>query len=327
MPTKKGAVGIEIEVEAEGFLPQVDNTWWKSKGEPSLRNGVEYINKQPLPIDEHKLPRIEKLINALEVKANKVIKDSHRTSIHVHSNIQELEAVELWTGITAYWLVENVLFEIFGKERQGNLFCLRLKDAEGQLRDAIQDVTKNHQIPFANFHPDHHKYGGLNLATIAQFGSAELRGMRGTVDPVEIHEWSNAAYDIFSIAPVMFKSPEELLDVFYHKGYKHVLTCLFAQPFLSRLLAVKDAGDMMKESAITLANFCYVQDWNMYRKKIEKNNAYKAVEKPVNFDEMLRDGPMNREQQDLWAQIMQKKARVAPPPRPRVNPIRFEDNF
>ena len=47
-----GDVGIEIEVE--GNIKHIENDFWSTKGDGSLRNGAEYVLNYPVPME--KLP-------------------------------------------------------------------------------------------------------------------------------------------------------------------------------------------------------------------------------------------------------------------------------
>lgn len=271
-PTKPllGHVGIEIEVEAKGQLPNVNNNWWSTKPDQSLRGGFEYVNKMPMPDDEKKLGRIKKVTDALEAPGVEVIKDSHRTSVHVHNNIQDFTPVEVWTATTAYWLVETLIFEWFGEERKGNLFCLRLKDAEYVLRRVVMDIEHPREA-FQHVSGNNVKYGGLNLNAISRFGSLETRGMAGIVDPNIIDEWSSTCYRLFNKARLNFKSPEALLDYYYHNGKDKTLDLLLPKgKLLEFLKGVRKGENMMDDNACRLTRIAFAADWDDYQKEINK---------------------------------------------------------
>lgn len=265
----QGDVGIEVEVEAAGQLPTIDTTWWKTTNDPSLRGGMEYINKAPMPVDDRKLARITKLTSQLESPLIRVNKDSHRTSIHVHNNVNDFTPVQVWTGVTAYWLLENLLFQWIGREREGLLFCLRLCDAEFILKYVKEDLATD--VPFQMVNTDNIRYASINLAAIARYGSLELRGMRGTIDPVLIDNWSTTTFKLFQNARHFFATPEELLDFFYHKGRLAVLNMLLPTgPILDFCKKVANGDALMEENACRMADFVYSTPWTDMDKKMEK---------------------------------------------------------
>ncbi len=267
-----GDIGIEIEVEASGRLPLVDNTWWKTKSEQSLRNGgLEYITRGALPVDTLMFRRIEGLTSLVDTKEAQVDKESHRTSVHIHHNVTNYTPSQLWTSITAYWLLENLLFKACGEEREGNHFCLRLKDAEALILRYVSDELKVTDHPFITLDTDNVRYSGINLNAINRFGSVELRGMRGTVDPQLIHDWSLLTHSILKNAKNNFKTPESLLDMYFDKGWKSLKSLLWEETkSLDYLLKHKDIEDLIDENAFTLANVMYSCSWSNYDKIMNK---------------------------------------------------------
>lgn len=294
----EGSLGVEIEVEGAGDpLPVVDNDTWTTVSEGSIRSGLEYVSKKPMVYGSGLIDKFKSLINQIDKPEYKIIYDSHRTSTHVHVDVLNYTPVQVWTAVTAYWLLENVLFKYCGKEREGNQFCLRLKDAEGLLDQVEMDL--NNKYPFSMLDSTRIRYAGLNLRAINRHGSLEFRGMRGTLDPDTLHDWSKICYDIIYITPHKFKNPEELLDFYYKHGPKSLATTVLSPRSYMIFSSTANFDDLMEENACRITAFAYGRDWSKYSESIEK--TYSKPKKarptrpwataPVSIDEVVNSIP------------------------------------
>ncbi len=308
----EGHVGIEVEVEG-GVLPEVKTQHWYSKVEPSLRGGREYINTRPLTLGKKKdiIETLTKKLNAPGVNVRK----SHRTSIHVHNNVQDFTPTQLWTAVTGYWLVENLVFKWFNDpEREGNHFCLRLKDAEYLTTAIEQDIRKYVNEPLQSFRQDRLKYGALNLAAITNFGSVELRGCPGTTDTDMIDNWSTASYKILDNSRLCWESPEALLDFCYHHGPKRTAEIILAGTALE-YLAHNTNNHLIEENVCRLINFVYTIDWDDYTKRM--NKVTKKVKKDDYAFLHIDDGLMVNDEMVMQANAVnwrEIQAAAAVPP-------------
>lgn len=264
-----GHIGLELEVEGKHKEPpEIDNYWWKSIKEQSLRNGREYITKKPLQFNNNFFNKLAMVTSEVDQPKNKIDKKSHRTSVHVHVNVTNHEPVEVWTAITGYWLLENLLFKFFNKDREGNLFCQRLKDAEGILSQVNTDLEDNK--PFVNFHIDMAKYGAINLASVYNKGSLEYRGMHGSIDPEEIYGWCDTLYSITNKLPLVYKSPDKLMDDLFLKGWKKVFSKLLSEDVLSTMKKILNNDDLVDENAFRITSYVYGTNWDAYSKRLKK---------------------------------------------------------
>lgn len=324
-----GDLGLELEVEAFGRLPMVDNTWWKTKNESSLRNGgLEYITRGALPVDSLMLKRIEGLTSLVDTKESRVDKESHRTSVHVHHNIANYTPVQLWTALTAYFLVENLLFKGCGREREGNHFCLRLKDAQALALTYIANELKSPRDPFVSLDTDNIRYSGANLNAISRFGSVELRGMRGTVDPELIHDWGVLTHGLFKNAKKNFKTPESLLDLYFAGGWKTIQPLLWTSTkSFDFLLKEKDLDDLMDENAFTLSSVMYNCSWSNYEKIVDK----KAENQRVALAKKKQKKDLEEISSDLanwrFASVLPSEVPLSGRTLRRVSPTQFTATF
>src|SRR3546814_18812942 len=89
-----------------------------------------------------------------------------------------LTMTQLYSFMTVYLILENVLVGWCGHSRCGNLFCLRASDAEWLLtsiRAAAEGRTFKHSL-----HSDNLRYASMNVKALGDYGSLEFRAMRGT---------------------------------------------------------------------------------------------------------------------------------------------------
>jgi hypothetical protein len=196
----KGSVGVEIEVEGRN-LKHTATTFWKFERDGSLRGGFpenacEYVLKDP--IVPSKIPAaLKELSDSLKESE---LNFSIRTSVHVHINICNLTEPQLTNMIYTYLLLEDLFLAYCGKERQGNRFCLRARDAEGVfivLKKMIDGGVKSLQGR-DGFREQ--RYSALNLQSIWSYGSLEFRGMRGTLDCQVLQNWIDALLSLRDFA-------------------------------------------------------------------------------------------------------------------------------
>ena len=114
------------------FLDLEVENLWHEEDDGSLRgDSVEYILQRPIPR--------KKVLKSLEYLDQKIQdagiqpQPSERCGVHVHINCQKMTENEVVSFMILYFVLESVLVHYCGEDREGNLFCLRCKDAEGLL--------------------------------------------------------------------------------------------------------------------------------------------------------------------------------------------------
>lgn len=201
-----GEVGIEIEVEGRN-LPTSAGKYWSVTRDGSLRGeeALEYVLAKPIPREG-----VDKALSELYGKfasLNSIVDDSGRAGVHIHINIRDLTISELYTFIFLYLILERPLVDFCGKERVGNLFCLRAVDAE-YLLIALRNLVDTHS--FREVANDNLRYAAMNLTAIRKYGSLEFRAMASPVSQEKIQAWANTLLAIKD-AVKQFKSPEEVV--------------------------------------------------------------------------------------------------------------------
>jgi hypothetical protein len=200
-----GEVGIEIEIEGIR-LPGHVAKYWHVEGDGSLRgDGFEYVS-QPLPVDQVQTA----LVHLWETfKANRSsLKPSDRCGVHIHLNMQTWTFQQTMTFICLYLVLEDLLVRWCGEDREGNLFCLRGKDAEYIYDILIQGQQRGTFRGLHGLNGDM-RYSSINLNSLRKFGTLEFRALRTPKDYKTIQLWAEMLLKIreaskdFSIPPAV----------------------------------------------------------------------------------------------------------------------------
>lgn len=218
-------LGVEIEIENVQVknLPKILSPevqlYWAWHTDDSLHNaGCEFSFRNPMYGEDISLAL--KAILAVCKEQNYLC--SLRTGIHVHVDARDLSRAQL-IGILAYYMVYEpaiyswVATTEFGKTRHANNFCLPWYKFEGAIVQA-RDILHS----FSNFDKgattqdcvqtceSFHKYAGLNLKSLATFGSIEFRQLETCLDYDRIKDWINI---ILSLKRSAMQVPESSLTI------------------------------------------------------------------------------------------------------------------
>lgn len=284
------SVGIEFEVEGQN-LQYWDNKYWTCKEDGSLRQGFEWVVRRPVSISS-----IEGVIKNWFNRTNEVgakISQSLRTSIHVHINCQHMTTRQIYTAITAYWLIENLLVRYSGPSREGNLFCLRAKDADYAVTELIHGIESG--TLFQSVRGNEFKYAALNLQAITKYGTFEFRMMRGEYsDPKFINQWVQELYNFIQNTKKL-NDPREVIRKFKNSTAKDFLLFFFSPEFVVQIMDEHDfAYAIMEENfhyAFALAT-C-IPDWGVHKEqpKAEETPTLKLKKgKQINFTNYITTG-------------------------------------
>lgn len=188
---------IGIEVEMEGLkiaLEEDENSYWAHHTDNSLRNtdesrAIEFVLKYPLCGEDlfKSLEEFKTFIKALETPPEM----SFRTSVHIHMDARDMTEEDLLRFIILYCVLEKVLFNFCGQDRENNSFCLPFYKAEGVIFENLGEISLKGLSSFSrNLGPDN-RYAALNLCALPKFGSVEFRHCAGTYDVEFIKKWIN----------------------------------------------------------------------------------------------------------------------------------------
>lgn len=251
-------IGLEIEVEGRD-LP-IPPAFWRCDRDGSLRGeeSMEYVLDAPMNL---------KGVNAALVhlkecyKANKTrVDESVRAGVHVHINCQHLTLTELYCFITLYLVLENILLKFCGKWREGNLFCLRCKDAEWLLYRLVQAAKTKRLLEC--FHDDNMRYGSMNVKALGDYGSLEFRAMRSTKDFGAIEDWVTILYQLREAAKE-FKSPVQIIEQVSQVGPKTFLSrCL--GDYAGYFNVLPEVSDLLYEGVELAQCVAYSVNWDKW---------------------------------------------------------------
>ena len=178
--------GIELELEGCGVaLRDVATRNWLRVEEGSLRGeNIEYVFSTPGDFIESQ-KRVDALFRLFK-KHNVALKNSYRTSTHVHLNFCDKSVKQAINFFLLHTVVEEILQYYCGDQRTGNLFCLSCRDNENLL-ELLDDAVFKHQT-FEQFN-DHVRYNAANLASLRKFQTIEIRTMRGADSAEQVKQW------------------------------------------------------------------------------------------------------------------------------------------
>ena len=282
-----GDVGIELEVEGLEPLPTEPPSGWKAKKEDSLRHhGMEYISDGPIPMNKVRI-KFTQLLTKLH--AYKLNHGCSRTSLHAHYNVGSKTPIQVLNRITVYWMVENILARMCGEAREGNVFCLRLKDAEAALDSLVQSLDYHPPFMCLSYNV---KYAGLNLWAIPAYGSLEVRLKGDCLNIDEGVEWITELHTMFENAD-KFENPEAIMDYYLENGADSFLYKVFSTYFENKIKAtVPMWRDLIQENALLVCDLAYAKSWPQWVENYETKMANKKIRKSSNPYAMLDDMPV-----------------------------------
>ena len=183
----EGDVGIEVEMELRRPLNGLEmfDGAWRIEHDGSLKvNGNEFVLKKPIIFSS-----VTETLDTLKscLAHNKVsILPSIRAGVHVHLNMQQSTLKQVFNFLACYYPMETALTRFCGNGREGNLFCLRARDANGVIQ-TLEQVMKTGDIAYLD--TDDLRYSALNLRSLFNYGTLEFRALATTPDLGLIPIW------------------------------------------------------------------------------------------------------------------------------------------
>lgn len=286
-----GEVGLELEAEGAGLHMYIlpDATPWKMVADNSLRGeSVEFVLKKP--IQRGQIPRaLKELVDDL-LEKRVAINNSYRTSTHVHVNAQELSFVKIVNWLVLYYIYEDILAEFCGRDRIGNVFCLRASDAEDIVDVLRLAITKGQWHAIAN--QDRYKYGAVNVAALGVYGSLEFRSMRGTMDVDVLNQWVSLLLELKDAA-IEYDNPQNICVDFSRLGLRDFTATVFKEEKNLQLILNSPNLEERLYNGVRLAQeLAYaVKSWDKPEKKVDAKIYGDEVRLGNVFDEAFRQAP------------------------------------
>lgn len=279
-------LGIEIEVEGENLPTSVGNLWRVDRDGSLRGESYEYVS---VPIKYEKLDDTLNQLEAAYKKSRSNVHESIRAGVHVHRNVQDFSAVQLFNLAVSYFAIEDLLMKWAGESREGNHFCLRAKDGEFVLFQ-LQRVADTRLIKYLN--TDTIRYCSLNLFSLFKYGTVEFRGMRGTADLSAIKLWTEMLYSLTENSK-RYSDPLDIIMSMSGSGEDAFLRTLL--PDHHRLVSFDGYENNIRESIRRLQFVANTTNWSEFESKIKvtkpKTSSVEAVaEIPAgNFQQVFLD--------------------------------------
>lgn len=188
--TDNRRVGIEIEQEYRTEQQYrkcqevMSDKYWTVKGDGSLRHfGVEFCSNILYPGDVD--AALDQVFDYLQAGTF-----SWRTGIHVHIDVSDLDEAQIRSVCELYAVVEPVLFEWEGNERDQSRFCVPWYTCPAAVRAMLSQLDGDEfavREAFERFG----KYSALNLTSIPRFGTIEFRHMQTVNDKEKLRKYVN----------------------------------------------------------------------------------------------------------------------------------------
>ena len=205
-------------------------------------------------------PVVHDKVNISLHNLSKVIKeegikqiDSVKAGVHVHINVQDLTIRQVMLFLSVYYPLETVLTKFCGENRESNLFCLRMRDAEytiSKLEIFLQD-KKVH-----NLHTDELRYGALNFQSLFKYGSVEFRAMESTPSFDKILKWCDIIMSIKQYA-LKVKTGKDMMYALSGYGGHALMLEIFGEELTKLLEYPNMEKDMIKDARL-VQNFSHM---------------------------------------------------------------------
>ncbi|KKM69622.1 hypothetical protein LCGC14_1448880, partial [marine sediment metagenome] len=194
----RARVGVEIEVD------RVDGGWvmlrdivatskderaglWKVVEDGSVHNhGAEMVFTRPLFGQDV----VDALDYFLALQKEYLFNHSLETGIHVHLDVRNMDYESFRKLCILYGLVEPLLFNWIGEDREYNIFCEPWYRSQGDLV-YITDILFGSDYKKVSAAGKVQRYSALNLTALRKFGSIEFRQMPTVFDKAKILKWLN----------------------------------------------------------------------------------------------------------------------------------------
>jgi hypothetical protein len=257
---QKGEVGIEIEVEGH-HLPRRVEKYWAVHDDGSLRGDetAEYVLSRPVPRD-HVGKALQHLVDTWKNHDSRIDTESHRTGVHAHINVQQLTLDQTISFFCLYGILEDLIVKFCGNSREGNLFCLRLRDAEHLITFLVNMVSKGGWTQLAS---DRIRYASVNMNAIPKYGSMEFRSMRGTDDVDHIKLWIDMLLQIKDQA-LKYTKPSDMIVHMSGLGEEQFLNAVMGE--YAEQLMCKDMKTLIRQGVRRVQELAFTPIYPLKKK-------------------------------------------------------------
>lgn len=193
-------IGVEIELENAVRLAERNYQYWRVEGDGSLRKGgVELVMNAPYQGTDI-LAAFDEYEEAL--KGGRA-RGTQYCSTHVHMNFLSCTGADVLKFMFVYLLLEDGLARYCGPNRENNLFCLTVSNAEEQM-NVLSDMYRAYRdkkdtvVRAVLRHGGQNglKYSAMNLGALSQYGTIESRLSGALTTKDDLLKWVNILLSI-----------------------------------------------------------------------------------------------------------------------------------
>lgn len=296
-------IGIEIEMEGRNLL-RGNSGAWNYHEDNSLRGeSAEYVLRNPVSRS-----RVQEVLQQLQKalhKAGSELNPSDRCGVHIHMNCQKLTVKQVFCFAILYLIFEDLLVRWCGSDREGNLFCMRSKDAEGLITALATAASKNSLL---DLQYDSYRYASINLFALSKYGSVEFRSMRTTKEFEPIATWAELLIKVKD-GSLKFNHPKEIIETLSLQGPVKFAENIFGDMY--RELAHKDNEIIIIDAVRRVQRVAYNYDDTV---NVEQPSKLKKTPIVDDFETIVPDAVPH----PVWG-------RLTEPARPGVSAARLRD--
>jgi hypothetical protein len=237
-PLPKQLLGLEFEAEGVGnFNRDEFERYYNWKEDGSLRDqGLEFVFSVPLMGED-----LTEALNIMERNSRGFVLNE-RTGLHIHLDCREQDQNQTYRLFQLYALFEYFIYKFIGDNRDKSNFCIpwyRSWDQYGLMAKLwTADEDSADLVPRIN---EAARYMGLNIASLAKFGSVEFRHMQNTHDFQRIKDWICIVMELKRFADESTVAGDPLLDMISKEGAENfarrVVPTLFRLTYDARTFA------------------------------------------------------------------------------------------
>lgn len=230
LPTCRLGLEFEFEgVSAKAAHPKdAWSAYWTQHRDGSLHdNGLEFVFSEPL----WGLDATDAIRALCKWAIAHKFKTSIRTGLHVHVDVRDLNRMELARLNVIYALFERAVYRFAGNNREENVFCLPWYKSDHMAAHVNTISSDTTDIRVASEALAQEKYGGLNLDTLARFGSVEFRHALSTTDVAWVMRWVNVCLSFKRAAQKLDATPVQLIHNLSAVGVEQFARQVFEDQF------------------------------------------------------------------------------------------------
>lgn len=259
--------GVEVEVEGKnlGNITNAVDVFWNIIDDHSLRKlkpgdeAYEFVCRTP-----YSFAKVREAINVLFDYLNQPtvkVYNSYRTSVHVHVNFGTEKLRTIYNFITLSLILDELFVSQNGDHRVGNNFCLRAKDALGQVLMLTNSIKGGHQ--FFQLGGNAERYSSINFTSLTKFGSVEFRSLECTTHEGRLMHWIGTL-DYLKQHAKTYKNPAEIIQQFSSRGPREFLK-LALGPFSHKYLSTPGLEIMLMDGMRIAQDLAYCSTWSERR--------------------------------------------------------------